>query len=550
MPQRQSSLVDRVAAILADMPLPKPPESLAEVLATEVPPDWTERPFEWESWAALPTSQPSIEKIDRTETGNQGRDRRDYAVRVWDREVSRTFYHKDKFWYLNDTGRWYSYPKTDLINILEGTDLFSNRPLGRNERTAWQKEKTNTFIRRIQTKNPADFVGELPGYLSGLVTHKNRTFLIINGPELIEPAPGDYKPVLNVLLEVLGEEQTEYLLAWLTMADRYLRAGNRVSGQMLIIGGKKDSGKTFIKEHIIRPILGGRHADPSEYLKGGKFNDDVFEAESWEIDDGVGTKEKRQVLTGAVKKITATSEFRIEAKYFKGMQSPLVFVRIHAYVNTDNESDLFAIPEVTDSIRDKLIVLHASQSKHERQSTILPDASVEGAQKAFGEKIRAAMPAFVHFIQTRVIPEKYRGARFGVDPYINPDIEKVLHKASDEGKLLDLIDKLVFTYNKKTEPWEGTASELDLLLSESARFANQMKDLERVKWKGDAIGSGLAVLAKQPGSRVAKRTRQGGARGWVIQPPEGHIERMLEKKAEVRKKSSVGYVAIAPTNQG
>ena len=225
--------------------------------------------------------------------------------------------------------------------------------------------------------------------------------------------------------------------------------------------------------HLASPV----HADPSEYLKGKTFNKDVFQTESWESDDGVGTKEKRQILTGAIKKMTATSEHRIEGKFLDGIQPPPVFIRIHAYVNTDSESDLSAIPEITDSIRDKLLILHASESKHERQSTLLPDANVEGAREAFVEKIRAAMPAFLHFIQNREIPEKYRSARFGVGPYINRDLEKVLHKASDEGKLAALIDKLLFTHMKLTKAWEGTEEELENLLAVNARDTSQTQDL-------------------------------------------------------------------------
>lgn len=362
---------------------------------------WIEGQIDWLEWSIEKTGEPKPRDIDEEIWQFIGPDKLDpkaRAEKIWHREVACTYYYKEKFWYLNDTGKWYSYPKTDLLNILEGTDLFLNRPAGKEAGAAWLKLKTNVFLRRIQTKNVADFVGELPGYFPGLYTHKGRTFLIVNGPELIEPAPGDYKPVLDLLHEVLGEEETEYLLACLTIADKCLRTRDRSSGQMLIIGGKHDSGKTFIKEHIIRPILGGRHADPSEYLKGKTFNKEVFQAESWEIDDGVGTKEKRLILTGAIKKMTATSEHRMEGKYADGIQLPPVLVRLHAYVNTDSESDLFAVPEVTDSTRDKLIILHASQSKEERQSTVLPDANVEGAREAFAEKIRKALPAFLHYI--------------------------------------------------------------------------------------------------------------------------------------------------------
>jgi hypothetical protein len=508
---------------------------------------WLEGPLEWLEWSFVDTREPkprnSLDEF-RQLIGPNKIDPKARGEFVWHREVARTYYYKEKFWYLNDTGKWYSYPKTDLLNIVEGADLFLNRPADRGAGSAWVRAKTNAFLRRIQTKNVADFVGELPGYMPGLYTHKGRTFLIINGPDLIEPVPGDYKPALDLLLEVLGEEETEYLIGWLKTGDKCLRTGDRSSGQMLIIGGKKDSGKTFLKEHIIRPILGGRHADPSDYLKGGKFNADIFKAESWEIDDGVGTKEKRQILTGAVKKMTATSEHRIEGKYVDGVQPPPMFIRLHAYVNTDSESDLFAIPEVTDSIRDKLIILHADQSKHERQKTILPDATVEGARETFVEQIRAALPAFIHYFQARETPEKYRSARYGVAPYVNPELEKVLHKASDEGRQLALIDKLVFTHLEITEDWEGTEEEMENIVAVSARDTNQTQDLNRVKWKSGAWGEGLAKLADVRPDRVKRRPRKhGGVRGWIISPPEGHVEYILERG---KQKGKMDYTKNLP----
>jgi hypothetical protein len=238
--------------------------------------------------------------------------------------------------------------------------------------------------------------------------------------------------------------------------------------------------------------------------------------------------------------MTATSEHRIEGKHVDGIQPPPMFIRLHAYVNTDSESDLFAIPEVTDSIRDKLIILHASQSKHERQTTILPDENVEGARETFVEQTQAAFPAFVHHIQTREIPQKYRSARYVVAPYVNPELERVLHKASDEGKLLALIDKLVFTLERRVEPWEGTEEELENLLAVLAKDTNQTQDLNKVKWKSGATAEGLAQLAKGRPDRVKRRPRKhGGVRGWSIQPAEGHADYMKERDEEAKAKQRI-----------
>jgi hypothetical protein len=91
-----------------------------------------------------------------------------------------------------------------------------------------------------------------------------------------------------------------------------------------------------------------------------------------------------------------------------------------------------------------------------------------------------------------------------------------------------------------TEAWDGREEELDNLLAENARYTNQTQDLSKIKWKSGAIGEGLAQLEKVRPDRVTKRPRKhGGERGWIIQPPEGHVEYIKEKAEEQKAKQRI-----------
>lgn len=306
-----------------------------------------------------------------------------------------------------------------------------------------------------------DFVGELAGRKTGVIPWKGDKYLIRKGPEIIQPARGDCYPVKGLLLDLLGEEQFIYFKGWAKTSYEALRDGEMSTGQMLVLSGPPGIGKSFVKEFIIRQILGGRHTDPTSYLHGKtNFNADTARAESWEIDDSVGTSDsnKRKMLTGAIKKLAASNDHRVEGKHKDGIQPPPVFHRLSVFTN-DEAYDLWVLPEMTGSTADKAIILKAHKAENPRVK--LPGVN---EREAFRQQIEKALPAFIQQeLLDWKIPDELKNGRYGIKAYQHKELAEALHQMSDEARLLEMIDILL----PLSEAWEGTAGDLELELRAS-----------------------------------------------------------------------------------
>ncbi len=309
------------------------------------------------------------------------------------------------------------------------------------------------------------------------------------------------------------------------------------TGQMLVLAGPPNAGKSFDKEFIIRPILGGRHTDPAPSLQGKtNFNKDTLRAEAWEIDDQVGASdsEKRKMLTGAIKKLTASNDQRVEGKYADAFQPPPVYHRLTIYTNDDSYS-LWVLPEMNDSTRDKAIILKVD--KPENPTIKLP--TIE-ERPAFREEIEKQLPAFVYKLTKWGIPEEIADTRYGVKAYQHPELKEKLHDMSEEGRLQRMINLLLFEFQPLDEPWDGSISQLWLALKDRARYANMTKELDKVIWNPEVLGSGLGKL-KGPNNQVEqKRKDWKGNRGWIIYPPgwsKEDKEAWKTRRAQERQKT-------------
>jgi hypothetical protein len=486
---------------------------------------WVDWSSEWREWSMEPTQKPTEEKVDALEhvmalLSSDPNTKKEHAKRCWHRAISRTYWSKGEYHYLNENGRWGAYKKEDLLTILNFTDLLqhANPILGKNQATAWKQQKFEAFKARVMTGNHVDFSGELAGHQPGLLEWKNQRYLIKYGPDIIKPAPGDPSPILNILTDLLGEEQLPYILGWLKTSYEALVNGEMCTGQMLVLAGPPGIGKSFVKEFIIRPILGGRHTDPSLYLQGKtQFNADTSRAESWEIDDVVGStdSEKRKMMTGAIKKLAASNDHRIEAKHSNAIQPPPTFHRLTVYTN-DGVHDLWVLPELNDSTVDKAIILKASKAE-------LPLVQLPGPSKAERESFRdlftGALPAFVDYLLNWEIPEGLRNGRYAIKAYQHKDIAEDLEGMSDEGRLLSMIDHLLEF--PKGQPLEGRAMAIESALRTAAEPWRLTTKLNKVIWYERFIGNTLKTLRRTHPERVElKKKDSGGYNIWVIHPPK------------------------------
>ena len=430
--------------------------------------------------------------------------------------VARTYWRDGKYWYLNDDGRWDAYSADDLLTILDGpeTGFFNHTIADQKAASAWKVAKFKAFKRRILTKNNINFVGEFAGHQMGITEGPGGRYLITRGPTMIKPVERDYKIIWDLLTDLLGEEQLPYFLAWLKTSYEALRDGEMSTGQMLVLAGPPGVGKSFIKEFIIRPILGGRHTDLTAYLQGKThFNSDSSRAESWEIDDqvGVSDSQKRKMFNGAFKKLTSSNDHRTEAKGKDAIQPPPLFHRLTVYTN-DYSYSLWVLPELDESTVGKAIILKAHKAENPRVQ--LPNVK---ERPDFRERFERALPGFVHMLTQWEIPEAITNGRYGVRAYQHPELKAALGHMSDEARLLEMIDILL----PLSEPWEGTSGDLEIALRAYAKDSGMSQELSKVLWNRRALGNGLGKIRKTNPERVRlKGQNWKGKSVWILLPVE------------------------------
>ncbi|MEI8290689.1 MAG: hypothetical protein WCH99_14575 [Verrucomicrobiota bacterium] len=359
-------------------------------------------------------------------------------------------------------------------------------------------------ILQIQDNHAIGYAAPLAGHCKGLYATEGQKILVVNSPKLITPQAGSW-PTLDVVFSGLLGHQTVYLYCWLKVAIELLRRNQRGPGQALVLAGEHDCGKSLI-QNLITHLLGGRSAKPYRYMtEQSSFNSELFAAEHLMIEDEPASSDLRvRRKFGAYIKIVTVNE----TQSFHAKNRPALtlkpFWRITISLNIEPHN-LLILPELDDSICDKMILVKAT-----RFPMPMPTRTAT-ERKAFWDKLISELPAFVDFLLKSEIPHDLRSERFGITHYHHPEIRKAIDAVSPEMRMLDLIDRTMFS--GKSTPWEGTAADLKIFLEiTAAAESHALFDYD------SAAGTYLGLLAKKFPNRVQKRSTSGGNL-WFIHPP-------------------------------
>ena len=432
---------------------------------------------------------------------------------------------RENVWWLNGSKRyfrptpnpneWICVGEQDIKRKLRLAGVFSRAGEGQSF------SQVDRVMDYVQDHQLVDFAGRLAGYKAGVHLVQDRPIVVLGSYTLIEPKEG-YWPVLRALLEGMlktpAYDQLPYLFAWLKVAITALRASERRGGHALIFVGASDSGKSFLQEHVITPLLGNRSADPTAYmLNKTTFNAELLGSEHLaiqELPSGLD-RESRAFLGEQLKKIVATEG---HSYHPKGLDAVTMypFWRVTISINKNPER-IKSLPPINSDIADKIILFLV-----ESKPMPMPARTVE-ERRAFRLAISNELPAFVHFLLTWTIPAELQksehAGRFGHDVFHHPQILEDLFEQEPERGLLYMIDKEMFDtmIDEPPQPWGwNPAMQLhEHLTADSCRFATQAKRL--FSYPG-ACGSLLSRLhEKYPQRFNKKHTTSGNV--WMIHPP-------------------------------
>ena len=303
-------------------------------------------------------------------------------------------------------------------------------------------------------------------------------------------------------------DQRLYLYGWLKIAFEALSARRLRPGQLLVLAGIDDCGKSLL-QNLITLIFGGRAARPYQFMTGlTPFNSDLFEAEHLMIEDEQASFDirSRRNFGAQLKNITATEWQRCHAKNRTAI-SLAPFWRLSMSVN-DEPENLMVLPPIDDSIEDKIILLRTVRSS-------MPMATATDAQRsAFWQTLAGELPAFLDALTKWQIPEQLSSERFGITHFHHPEILQTIDNLAPEFRLLRLIDEELF-YGDDNVTWEGSAEQLERLLSgDDSKCRYEARKLFTFN---TACGVYLARLAKRYPVRF-NYNRSAKARTWKIEP--------------------------------
>jgi hypothetical protein len=118
----------------------------------------------------------------------------------------------------------------------------------------------NEILNIVDHERAVDWAGEVAGYKAGVHTFETKKFLVTRGPHIIKARRCPCPMIREILQGMLDPEPRSIFLAWLKLGRDALREGVPRPGQVLILCGPQNCGKSVTQKLIITPLLGGRSA--------------------------------------------------------------------------------------------------------------------------------------------------------------------------------------------------------------------------------------------------------------------------------------------------
>jgi hypothetical protein len=394
--------------------------------------------------------------------------------------------------------------RDDVISVLKAERAFD------------AQRNLDQFFYNLRHSHAVDYDGPLPGYRLGLHIANGQSLFCSSAAKPVlagdlhqpdnpcgEGSGADYAgssfhrqdplesgwPVIAELLRRLlvtpesGDIQRLTLLAHLKVAHATLlhcleepdRSNpspkrNVRPQQALAICGPVASGKTFLFEHVIAPILGNRVVDAFKAFCASAegFTGELLNGELWKIDDHAGSSrpEMRRTFAANIKAYLFSGNVSIHPK---GL-TPLTLApygRLFIICN-DEDKDMLVLPDLTRDMLDKTIILRSLTAKSPMPSDTDEERSLYAAT------VEAELPHLVKALQDWEIPESMRATRTGVASYHNPFIVSKLEALHPEVLLIEMIHQAIDDEILVTPPetmWQGTATDLHRALTNSTSHA-------------------------------------------------------------------------------
>lgn len=411
-------------------------------------------------------------------------------------------HHRNRYWIKNPNGHWCELDKDDACIQVSDNTIYSKR------------HSVPQAIIDARMFRSVDFAGAVGGYSEGLLLQGSAHILVTSSPKFITPCSGNWDMLRGILVNMFGYEQLPYVLGWIKLALEMFKRGEWMAGQVLVLCGPAQSGKTLFG-FLLKELFGGRASGkPYDYMtQRTSFNSDFVGCELLTIEDEVSLTDNksRRAFGAKLKDLAVNPEKRLHKKFAEAL-TVIPLQRLLITLNDEPER-LLVLPPIEPDIQDKMMLLKVS--RHEMP---MPTKSPED-MKAFRAALLAQFPAFVYFLQKWAIPDELVSNRYGIAHYHHPDILDDLQEQSPEEQLLDLIDEVLFARGETRNQREMQAKELYRALR-NAESKSVQKEAENLLPSVVTCGKYLGRLATKHSDRIIMLPGRAGTRRWRILAPQ------------------------------
>lgn len=451
---------------------------------------------------------------------------------------------------------WAVWPEQGIIDLMREAHCVAIKAR-EDERLS---EAKRVFLWARMNRCLDEIFPALAGYSSGVhELPSGERVLVKTQPTVLEPKAGEWEMIRAVVEGLLdsptvGRIQIESFYSWCLisyLALRDGRPGRRRPGHALIIAGPGGSGKSFLQNHIVTPLLGGREADATQFLFGkDDFNGDVAGAEHLclaEVPSSQKTVD-RVALAEKFKQIVANPLQRMRLMRTEPW-AVHPFWRLTATLNDDADK-LRSLPPITSDYGDKVLIFHGKKCPMP-----MPTGSEE-QRIAFADQIASELPAFIHWLVNEwEIPKDLLtyddgrdATRFGFREYHHPIVRDGLFDETPQAELMQLIDMATFEDKDmgrrglklwdlpsheganagiEGKVWHGPAVVLETLLKGEGVYTCSVASQARELLRHNRLTTLLKRLHDHPAVGAGNRIGQGPTRswkGWLVGRPADRPE--------------------------
>jgi hypothetical protein len=424
------------------------------------------------------------------------------------------FYYSRKahnFWYETPYGVFQSVTKEVAADKLAIAGLSA-----RMEIDGSPSEVARHLV-KVVDENGFDAALSLAGYSTGLHAIKDARILVTHSFTLAEPkahqSQEDCKHILNLINGMLGDDAL-FLHAQLKMSFEALRNGRKTGSIACVIVGPPDCGKSLFLDHVIVPLLGGRKANAYAFLGGqSNFNDELVKCEVHAIDDGnpFDSFDARKRFGNSIKEAVAAGEYWCHGKGLAALTLP-IYRRLFILVNPE---DLDLMPELNDSLMDKMSFFKASLFEMPEGCLPLPAWHERGTREAFVAKLEEELPFYIDLLLAWELSSDLKERRFGTIAYKNDDILRQINEMSSVHEKDAVIQNAVFKYGEGNDDSRTVEMEINEMYECVIRGT---KDRARCLFRSPrSLGSALGQLKNHPDySEKYTVRRSNGKSFWTI----------------------------------